>query len=228
MTIQISPLTTEMTLENTLRVTEIFKSLQGESSYAGQVTTFVRLTGCPLRCQYCDTAYAFHGGSKYAISDIIEQVQQRGSPYVCITGGEPLAQKGAYLLINTLASLGFKVSVETSGAMSIQGLDPLVKRVVDIKTPGSHEESKNLMSNLKELTVLDEIKFVICSQEDFYWSIKFAKEHLAHLNGSQVLFSPSYHQVKAEDLAAWLVESSAPYRLQVQLHKTLWGEKQGV
>jgi 7-carboxy-7-deazaguanine synthase len=214
--------------DKTLRVTEIFKSLQGESSYAGQVTTFIRLTGCPLRCQYCDTAYAFQGGKKYSFDEIISQVKKFSSPYVCVTGGEPLAQKGAFDLINQLAQLGYKVSVETSGAMKIKGLSSLVKRVVDIKTPGSCEESKNLLENLEELTSLDEVKFVICSKGDFEWSLNFAHTHLSHVQSSQILFSPSYHQVKPEDLASWLVDSNSSYRLQIQLHKALWGEKQGV
>lgn len=214
--------------DNSLRINEIFKSLQGESSYQGCVTTFIRLTGCPLRCQYCDTTYAFKGGERLSFDEIVNKTKTLGAHHVCVTGGEPLAQPGAYHLINRLAQEGYSVSVETSGAFSIEGLDSLVKVVMDIKTPGSKEESKNLLSNLAHIKDNDEIKFVICDFEDFQWASQFVSSQLTHLNRHQVLFSPSYHQVTSEQLAQWMIENNTQARLQIQLHKYLWGEKQGV
>lgn len=213
---------------NLLRITEIFKSLQGETSYQGFVTTFIRLTGCPLRCQYCDTAYAFKGGQKLSFDHIMTKVKSLGSPYVCVTGGEPLAQKPAYQLINKLADERYKVSVETSGAMCIKGLDEKVKIILDVKTPDSLESDKNLESNYCYLKPLDEVKFVICSKNDFDWTMGFIEKHLSHISASQILISPSFTQVKPEDLASWLIESNRDYKMQLQLHKYLWGDKTGV
>lgn len=224
-TIRIKPETIE---EPQVRLTEIFQSLQGETSYQGFLTTFVRLTGCPLRCQYCDTAYAFKGGEKTTLTKVLEEVKKLNSPYVCVTGGEPLAQKPAYELINRLADQQNKVSVETSGAMSIQGLHENVKVILDVKTPDSLECDKNDLSNMSLLKPLDEVKFVICSFTDFQWATNFVQEHLEHINSNQILYSPSYEQIDPADLAQWIIDHKAPGRLQLQLHKALWGEKKGV
>ena len=209
-----------------LKLTEIFLSLQGEARSAGLPTVFVRLTGCPLRCTYCDTAYAFYGGEWSDIDDIVAKVAAFGVPNVCVTGGEPLAQKRCILLLDALVSAGFSVSLETSGAIDISPVDIRVSRVVDIKTPDSGESGQNLWSNIAQLTPHDQLKFVICSRADYEW----AKAELAtrRLNERcEVLFSPSYTQVTPRKLADWIVADRLPVRFQMQLHKQLWGEEQG-
>lgn len=209
-----------------LKLTEIFLSLQGEARSAGLPTVFVRLTGCPLRCTYCDTAYAFYGGEWSDIEAIVDQVRGFGVKDVCVTGGEPLAQKRCILLLDALLSAGFSVSLETSGAIDISPVDIRVSRVVDIKTPDSGESGQNLWSNIAQLTPHDQLKFVICSRADYEW----AKAELAtrRLNERcEVLFSPSYTQVTPRELADWIVADRLPVRFQMQLHKHLWGEEQG-
>jgi 7-carboxy-7-deazaguanine synthase len=209
-----------------LKLTEIFLSLQGEARSAGLPTVFVRLTGCPLRCTYCDTAYAFYGGEWSDIDDIVAKVAAFGVPNVCVTGGEPLAQKRCIQLLDALVSAGFSVSLETSGAIDISPVDARVSRVVDIKTPDSGECAQNLWSNIAQLTPHDQLKFVICSRADYEW----AKAELdgRRLNERcEVLFSPSYTQITPRELADWIVADRLPVRFQMQLHKQLWGEEQG-
>ncbi len=209
-----------------LKITEIFHSLQGEADTAGIPTVFVRLTGCPLRCQYCDTAYAFHGGQWWEIEAILARVAELGARYVCVTGGEPLAQKACAQLLARLCDAGLRVSVETSGAMELARVDPRVVKVVDVKTPGSGEEPRNRYQELRQLAPTDLVKFVICSRADYEWS----RERLAQLKlppACQVLFSPSHEQLPARDLADWILEDRLPVRLQIQLHKYLWGNVQG-
>lgn len=210
---------------NNLRITEIFFSLQGETRTVGLPTVFIRLTGCPLRCQYCDTAYAFYGGTKYSIPDILLQVQKYQTRYVTVTGGEPLAQKACFKLLSTLCDAEYEVSLETSGALSVAEVDVRVIKILDIKTPGSGEVEKNNWENLKYLLPHDQIKFVICDKKDYDWS----KEVINHyqLNDYQLLFSPSYQQIPATHLADWILADQLPVRLQIQLHKFLWGEVAG-
>ena len=209
-----------------LRITEIFCSLQGEARAAGWPTVFVRLTGCPLRCGYCDTAYAFHGGEWRDIDMIVDEVKRHGVRHVCVTGGEPLAQKRCITLLTTLCDAGFDVSLETSGAIDIADVDTRVSRIVDIKTPGSLEVARNRWENLPLLTRHDQVKFVICSREDYDWSKQIVAEH-GLANVCDVLFSPSYTQVSPRELADWIVEDRLPVKFQMQLHKQLWGEEQG-
>lgn len=209
-----------------LRITEIFCSLQGEARAAGWPTVFVRLTGCPLRCGYCDTAYAFHGGEWRDIDAIVDEVQSHGVRHVCVTGGEPLAQKRCIALLQKLCDAGFDVSLETSGAIDIGEVDARVSRVVDIKTPGSGEVARNLWDNLPLLNARDQVKFVICSRADYDWAKDVLAEHRLD-ERCEVLFSPSYMQVKPRELADWIVADRLPVRFQMQLHKQLWGEEQG-
>lgn len=209
-----------------LRITEIFLSLQGESRSAGWPTVFVRLTGCPLRCGYCDTAYAFHGGEWRDIDAIVDEVKSHGVRHVCVTGGEPLAQKRCITLLAKLCDACLEVSLETSGALDISEVDERVSRVVDIKTPGSGEVARNLWDNLPLLTARDQVKFVICSREDYEWAKTVLANHRLH-ERCEVLFSPSFGQVQARDLAEWIIEDRLPVRFQTQLHKQLWGEEQG-
>lgn len=209
-----------------LKITEIFYSLQGEADTAGIPTVFVRLTGCPLRCQYCDTEYAFHGGEWWEVGAVVQRVRELGGRYVCVTGGEPLAQKSCLLLLTQLCDAGWRVSLETSGAMSLEGVDERVVRVVDVKTPGSREESRNRYEELARLGVKDLVKFVICDRGDYEWS--WAKVRELGLEGrSTVLFSPSHGQLPARELADWILEDRLPVRFQVQLHKYLWGNVPG-
>ena len=211
----------------TLRINEIFFSLQGESSRVGLPTVFVRLTGCPLRCGYCDTAYAFHDGKTRTIDDVLAEVGQHKSKTVCVTGGEPLAQKNCLTLLTKLCDLGYSVSLETSGAIDISAVDPRVSRIVDIKTPGSGEVDKNRWENLPLLKRDDEIKFVITSEADYCWAVALLKEKkLASL--APVLFSPAFKEVRYEQLAAWILRDGLRVRMQIQLHKIIWGEKRGV
>lgn len=208
------------------RITEIFYSLQGESINVGLPTVFVRLTGCPLRCQYCDTAYAFKGGKMQGFDEILTQIKAYHTQYICVTGGEPLAQKSGYDLIHFLCEHGYQVSIETSGARDISMVDSRAMLVMDIKTPGSLEVDKNLMSNLKHLKPTDQLKFVICHHEDYIWSRDWVLEHQKDLP-KDIIFSPSYHQVEPRQLAEWILEDQLPVRFGFQLHKAVWGELPG-
>lgn len=209
-----------------LKLTEIFLSLQGEARDAGWPTVFVRLTGCPLRCQYCDTAYAFHGGRWWTLDAILAEVARHRMRHVCVTGGEPLAQKRCLPLLSRLCDAGYSVSLETSGAIDIGGVDPRVSRVLDIKTPGSAEVERNLWANLALLTPRDQVKFVLCSHADFDWAKGVLSEHRLH-DVCEVLFSPSATQLPARELADWIVADKLPVRFQVQLHKLLWNDEPG-
>lgn len=211
---------------NRLRLTEIFYSLQGETRTVGLPTVFVRLTGCPLRCQFCDTAYAFHGGQWHEIDAILAEVAKYNPQYVTVTGGEPLAQKACLTLLTKLCDAGYEVSLETSGAMPVDQVDVRVVKVVDIKTPGSLEVSKNHWQNMASLLPHDQVKFVICDEADYEWSKQIMQDYDL-VNKCQVLFSPSHQQVEAGVLADWILRDRLAVRLQIQLHKYLWGEVQG-
>lgn len=209
-----------------LRITEIFFSLQGETRTMGLPTVFIRLTGCPLRCQYCDTAYAFQGGNYLTVDEILAEVKQYKTKYVTVTGGEPLAQKTCLDLLTKLCDQQYEVSLETSGALSVAEVDPRVVKIVDLKTPGSKEESRNDFDNLNYLSDRDQIKFVICDRGDYEWSKKILEKY--GLNTiCQVLFSPSYEQLKLQDLADWIIEDQIPVRMQMQMHKYIWGDVPG-
>ncbi|MCR6663565.1 MAG: 7-carboxy-7-deazaguanine synthase QueE [Luteimonas sp.] len=209
-----------------LRITEIFLSLQGEARDAGWPTVFVRLTGCPLRCQYCDTAYAFHGGEWRDIDAIVAEVQAHGVRHVCVTGGEPLAQKRCLQLLSRLCDAGFVVSLETSGAIDIAHVDPRVSRVLDIKTPGSAEVHRNRWENLALLTPHDQVKFVVCSRVDYEWSRDILLQYRLH-QCCDVLFSPSKSELSPTELADWIVADRLPVKFQLQLHKLLWNDEPG-
>ncbi len=209
-----------------LKLTEIFLSVQGESSTVGWPTVFVRLTGCPLRCSYCDTAYAFHGGQWHEIPDIVATVKAFGVRHVCVTGGEPLAQKRCIVLLKALCDAGLEVSLETAGALDISEVDARVMRVVDLKTPDSKEQQRNRLENIALLTARDQVKFVVCSRSDYEWAKTMVSEHRLS-DRCEVLFSPSYAQVAPRELAEWIIEDRLPVRFQLQLHKQLWGEEQG-
>ena len=209
-----------------LRVTEIFYSLQGETRTVGLPTVFVRLTGCPLRCGYCDTAYAFQGGEWRSIADILKEVASYQPRYVTVTGGEPLAQKACLPLLSRLCDVHYEVSLETSGALDISQLDPRVIKVMDLKTPGSGEVGKNLYSNLAHLSPRDQIKFVLCDRADYQWAKEILNEYDLS-SRCEVLFSPSHQQLNATALADWILADRLPVRLQIQLHKYLWGETPG-
>ena len=209
-----------------LKLTEIFLSLQGEARDAGWPTVFVRLTGCPLRCQYCDTAYAFHGGQWWDIDAILAAVASHGARHVCVTGGEPLAQKRCLVLLAKLCDAGYDVSLETSGAVDIAGVDQRVSRVLDIKTPGSAEVDRNLWANLPLLTPRDQVKFVICSRADYEWARGVVNEH-ALAARCEVWFSPSKSEVDPRALADWIVADRLPVKFQMQLHKLLWNDEPG-
>ena len=209
-----------------LKITEIFYSLQGESTYVGLPTVFVRLTGCPLRCRYCDTAYAFTGGEWMSLPAIVERVAGFGARHVCVTGGEPLAQRECLLLLRELCDAGYQVSLETSGALPVDQVDARVARVVDVKTPGSGEVTRNLYDQLGTLNAHDQIKFVITSRSDYDWSVAKLRE-LQLEQRCTVLFSPSQEQLPARELADWLLADRLPVRFQIQLHKVLWGNAPG-
>ena len=209
-----------------LRVSEIFYSLQGESRTVGLPTVFVRLTGCPLRCGYCDTEYAFHGGEKMDLDDIVAKVAAFNPRYVCVTGGEPLAQPNCIPLLTALCDCGYEVSLETSGAMDISKVDKRVSRVMDLKTPGSGEESKNRYENIELLNTHDQLKFVVCHRDDYDWAKEKLQQHLLN-ERCEVLFSPIHGQLQPAELAEWVVEDNLPVRMQIQMHKYLWGEEKG-
>mgnify|MGYP001626419992 CR=1 FL=1 len=213
-------------MDERLRITEIFHSLQGETRSVGRPATFVRLTGCPLRCHYCDTAYAFHGGEWQTLDVIMDAVRAGGNRLVVVTGGEPLAQQDVLPLMTRLCDSGYEVFLETSGALSVEAVDPRVIKVLDLKTPDSGESDRNLWENLTRLNAQDQIKFVICSRRDYDW----AKEVLAREDLSQiceVLFSPSQGEMPLRDLADWILADQLPVRLQIQLHKLIWGDVPG-
>lgn len=210
-----------------LRITEIFYSLQGEARTIGLPTVFVRLTGCPLRCQYCDTAYAFSGGEMRSIDQILAEVASYQPRYITVTGGEPLAQPNCQQLLTALCDAGYQVSLETSGALDIAGVDPRVSVVMDLKTPDSGESHRNLMANIPHLKPDDQIKFVICSRQDYQWArLKLDELQLAERVGD-VLLSPSFNQIRPSELADWIVEDRLPVRFQLQLHKLLWADEPG-
>jgi len=209
-----------------LRITEIFLSLQGETRTVGIPTVFIRLTGCPLRCQYCDTTYAFQGGNMLDIDAVMEQVKNFGAQLVTVTGGEPLAQKACLNLLQQLCDAGYQVSLETSGAISLEEVDPRVIKVMDIKTPASQESEKNHWPNLNYLLPHDQIKFVICDRNDYEWAKTTLLTHQLH-HYCEVLFSPSYTQISPTLLADWILADCLPVRFQIQLHKLLWGDVQG-
>ncbi|MDZ4211862.1 MAG: 7-carboxy-7-deazaguanine synthase QueE [Methylotenera sp.] len=210
-----------------LKIHEIFYSIQGESSRIGLPTVFIRLTGCPMRCVYCDTAYAFSGGSNMEITDILAKVATYGTKYVTVTGGEPLAQKDCHILLKELCDTGYSVSLETGGAIDIGLVDKRVSVILDVKTPGSGEVKNNLWGNLAHLKKSDEVKFVLCSRADYDWAKEILVSHQI-TDKCPVLFSPVYSQVSPTELAEWVLADKLPVRMQVQLHKILWGEKPGV
>ena len=210
-----------------LKIYEIFHSLQGETSRIGLPTVFVRLTGCPMRCTYCDTEYAFSGGGNMQITEILAKVASFETKYVTVTGGEPLAQKECYTLLQALCDAGYSVSLETGGAMDIAPVDSRVSIILDIKTPGSNEEKNMLWSNVSHIKPKDEIKFVLCNRADYDWA-KTKMTELKLTEKCPILFSPSYHDLSAETLAGWVLADKLQVRMQIQLHKILWGEKAGV
>ena len=228
----MAPLATDLTL----RLTEIFYSLQGESSWVGLPTVFVRLTGCPLRCVYCDTSYSFHGGESLPMDEVLSRIESYETKHICVTGGEPLAQKACIKLLKTLCDKGYKVSLETSGAMDIAEVDARVKRIVDLKTPASKEMSKNRYENIALLQSHDEVKFVICNREDYNWAVATIEQYQLHSKVDNVLFSPVF-DVEGEsareqgfteqNLADWILEDKLAVRMQLQLHKLIWGNQPG-
>ena len=213
--------------KNCLKITEIFYSLQGEARNTGLPTVFIRLTGCPLRCVYCDTAYAFSGGEWKSLDSIISEVKKYNTTHVTVTGGEPLAQKNCIALLKQLVDNGCEVSLETSGAIAVDAVDEQVVKVIDVKTPASGEESKNRIKNFSCLNPDDQLKFVICDENDYHWSKNFIKQHQLN-NLCEILFSPSQDQLDAATLAQWILNDQLNVRFQIQLHKYLWGDRQGV
>jgi 7-carboxy-7-deazaguanine synthase len=214
-------------MQETLRITEIFFSLQGETRTVGLPTVFVRLTGCPLRCQYCDTSYAFSGGEVLSLSAILNRVAAYRPRYVCVTGGEPLAQPHCIALLEHLCDAGYAVSLETSGALDVSRVDSRVSKVVDWKTPGSREVGRNRYENIAYLQPGDQLKFVICSREDYDWSVSKIIQYGLAERVDELLFSPSHQQVSARELAEWVLADNLPVRLQLQLHKILWNDEPG-
>ena len=222
--------------DKTLRLTEIFCSLQGESSWVGLPTVFVRLTGCPLRCVYCDTSYSFHGGESLPMDEVLSQIESYQTQHVCVTGGEPLAQKSCINLLKTLCDKGYKVSLETSGAMDIADVDARVKRIVDLKTPASNELEKNRYENIALLQRHDEVKFVICNRKDYDWAVSMIERYQLHSKVDNILFSPVF-DVEGESereqdfneqcLADWILADKLAVRMQLQLHKLIWGNQPG-
>jgi 7-carboxy-7-deazaguanine synthase len=212
--------------EGMLKINELFHSLQGEARDAGKPTVFIRLTGCPLRCVYCDSEYAFHGGEWMHIDQILEETAAYQSKYVCVTGGEPLAQKRCHELLGRLCEAGYQVSLETSGAIDVSQVDERVSRVVDIKTPDSGEVESNLWSNLEILTPHDQVKFVICSRGDYDWAVAEIRSRGLEQK-LDILFSPAWGQINATELAEWVLHDQLNVRVQLQLHKLLWGDVPG-
>lgn len=209
-----------------LKINEIFYSIQGESSRIGLPTIFIRLTGCPMRCVYCDTEYAFNEGKNFNLDEIIESIKKFPSKYITVTGGEPLAQKNVLQLLDQLIELNYEVSLETGGAIDIQGVHQKVKIILDIKTPKSGEVNNYFWDNLKKIRAFDEIKIVIQDKEEFDWAINIIKEY--KINPAQVIFSPVFGQLDYQKLAEFVLNSEQPYRMQLQLHKLIWGSKPGV
>ena len=215
------------TRSNEIRINEIFFSLQGESSRVGLPTVFVRLTGCPLRCGYCDTAYAFHEGKTRTIDDVLAEVATHGAHYVCVTGGEPLAQKNCLTLLTRLCDAGYSVSLETSGALDVSTVDSRVSRIVDIKTPGSGEVEKNQWANLAQLRQSDELKFVLTSEDDYQWAKRVILDRRLDAV-CPILLSPAFAELEYSQLAEWVLRDKLKVRMQVQLHKVIWGERRAV
>ncbi|SMN17133.1 Queuosine Biosynthesis QueE Radical SAM [uncultured Candidatus Thioglobus sp.] len=207
-----------------LNITEIFYSLQGEAREVGLPTTFIRLTGCPLRCSYCDTEYAFKGNNLVSINEIIGEVEQYNTRYICVTGGEPLAQINCHILLDTLVKNDYLVSLETSGSIDISEINPDVSIVMDVKTPSSNESSQNLYGNIEKLQEKDQLKFVIGSRTDFDWSVDILGEYSTNAG---VLFSPVFDRITPTQLADWIIEAQLNVRMQVQMHKLLWGDEKG-
>ncbi len=209
-----------------LRITEIFHSLQGEADAVGWPTVFVRLTGCPLRCTWCDTTYSFHGGEWRTIDDVLDEVAGHGARHVCVTGGEPLSQKRCIALLARLCDAGYEVSLETSGAIDVAEVDQRVRKVVDIKAPGSGEVERNLWSNVERLLPHDQVKAVLADRADYDWAVARLREHALDTR-CQVLFSPVHGKLAPRQLAEWILADRLPVRMQMQLHKLLWGEEPG-
>lgn len=209
-----------------LKIFEIFHSLQGESHFVGLPTVFVRLTGCPLRCTWCDTEYAFFGGQWMSFTEIIDQVKEHNTPYVCVTGGEPLAQKRVFQLMDQLVEQGFEVSLETAGSLSVEEVNPAVHKVLDLKAPGSGEVKKNLYDNLTVLTAKDQVKFVIADEVDYKWAKEIINKYEINKQ-CQILMSPVADVLPAKQLADWILADQLPVRFQIQLHKLLWGDTPG-
>lgn len=217
---------TDLPADQRLKISEIFFSLQGEARQAGLPTVFVRLTGCPLRCTYCDTEYAFFGGQWMSFDSVLEEVGKYPARHVCVTGGEPLAQKNCIGLLGRLCDAGYRVSLETGGAHDVSRVDPRVSKVVDIKTPASGEAEGNRWENLPLLTSHDQIKFVICSREDYEWARDQLRQRALD-KVCEVMFSPAWGQVGFKELAEWILEDGLPVRMQIQLHKLIWGDEPG-
>ncbi len=213
---------------STLRITEIFHSLQGEAQTSGRPTVFVRLTGCPLRCGYCDSEYAFHGGQVQELDDILAHVASYSPRYITVTGGEPLAQPNCLILLSRLCDAGYSVSLETSGALDVSGVDPRVSIVMDLKTPGSGESHRNLYENIDTLKPVDQVKFVIYDQQDFEWARFKVDEYDLTNKVQEVLFSASHEALEPRQLADWIVDANLDVRMQLQIHKYLWGDIPGV
>ncbi|QIL91630.1 7-carboxy-7-deazaguanine synthase QueE [Microbulbifer sp. SH-1] len=214
--------------EESLRISELFYSLQGEARDSGLPTVFVRLTGCPLRCTYCDSEYAFYGGERMTLANILQKVRSYPARHVCVTGGEPLAQPNCLPLLTALCDAGYQVSLETSGAMPVDAVDARVSRVVDLKTPASGEQSRNRLENIPLLGPADQVKFVICDRGDYDWARFTLDQYRLAERVGEVLFSPSYEQLSPRQLAEWILEDGLPVRMQIQLHKLLWGDVPGV
>lgn len=219
-------MTTDNKAAERLRISEIFLSLQGEADSVGWPTVFVRLTGCPLRCHYCDTSYAFSGGKWWSLKAILAEVASLGARHVCVTGGEPLAQRDVLVLLQQLCDADYQVSLETSGALDISQVDPRVSRVMDIKTPLSGEAGRNRYENIGFLQAHDQIKFVIGDRHDYEWAVAIVNKYELSTRCA-VLFSPSHGQIAARELAEWILDDRLPVRFQMQLHKLLWGDEPG-
>ncbi len=210
-----------------LRITEVFHSLQGETRTMGLPTVFVRLTGCPLRCTYCDTAYAFHGGTLRELDSLLAEVASWRARYVTVTGGEPLAQKNCLPFLRALCDAGYEVSLETSGALSLQGVDPRVQKIVDVKTPGSGEVQRNRYQDFALLSAGDQLKFVLCDENDYRWAVQTVRRYRLEQRVDEILFSPAWGQLSPAKLAEWILRDRLPVRMQLQLHKIIWGDVPG-